>query len=197
MVRNMPASLELFDYAWSSLATSWASWVKKLEALNCRYFLYVAYPLQYRWTLVILRIFRTRAEEERRRRQIETLQSKLIHLQTQFADDNENSQRDMLFQKSAASLWEDDDDDVDDDVQLNRSGNSGTTSNGVSSGSGQQTNHDINDLRRQQNRLLEEQDDGLDALAKIISRQKHLALRIGDEVEEQNGNCNCDYDSFM
>lgn len=35
--------------------------------------------------------------------------------------------------------------------------------------------------------MLEEQDEGLDTLAKTISRQKHLALRIGDEVDEQNG----------
>lgn len=44
----------------------------------------------------------------------------------------------------------------------------------------------MQDLKRSQAQILEDQDRGLDALAKVISRQKDIALRIGDEVETQN-----------
>lgn len=37
-----------------------------------------------------------------------------------------------------------------------------------------------------------EQDRGLEALSKVIGRQKQIALDIGNEVEEQNGNHNYD-----
>lgn len=127
----------------------------------------------------------TRDEEERRRRQIETLQSKLIHLRTQFQDDNETTNRAILFQKNGPSLWDGGDDD-EDDVPFNAAlsnANRGSTAQPPVA-----DNHlSIQDLRRQQTRLLDDQDEGLDALAKIISRQKNLALRIGDEVGEQNG----------
>lgn len=45
----------------------------------------------------------------------------------------------------------------------------------------------VDDLRKQQNQIIEDQNEGLEALSKVISRQKHLALRIGDEFEGQNG----------
>lgn len=47
----------------------------------------------------------------------------------------------------------------------------------------------VDDLRKQQNRILDDQNEGLEALSKVISRQKNLALRIGDEFDEQNGLC--------
>lgn len=48
----------------------------------------------------------------------------------------------------------------------------------------------VEDSRKQRVRIIEEQNEGLDTLSKAISRQKHLALRIGDEVGEQTGmNC--------
>lgn len=35
--------------------------------------------------------------------------------------------------------------------------------------------------------LLAEQDQGLDALSSVLSRQKQMAVDIGDEVDSQNG----------
>ncbi|XP_059609243.1 syntaxin-8 [Phlebotomus argentipes] len=105
----------------------------------------------------------TTEEAERRQRQLETLQSKQIHLQSQFTSAGDNS-RSALLQPGTSRLW----DDEEDDPMLDTS----TYSTG--------------DLRRQQTQMLEDQDQGLEALSKVISRQKDLALRIGDEVEAQN-----------
>lgn len=77
--------------------------------------------------------------------------------------------------KPGESLW--DDDDVEDDVLIPSTRPVGGFSNDQS----------VADMRQQQLRILNDQDEGLDNLSKIISRQKQLAIRIGDEVEEQNG----------
>lgn len=37
--------------------------------------------------------------------------------------------------------------------------------------------------------LFVEQDKGLDSLSKVISRQKQMAIDIGNEVDGQNGEC--------
>lgn len=42
------------------------------------------------------------------------------------------------------------------------------------------------EIKQQQQRIIEEQDAGLDALAVVISRQKHMGQEIGNELEEQN-----------
>lgn len=122
---------------------------------------------------------RTIAEEERRRRQIETLQSKLIQLQTQFANVNgaTSISRTQLFHKQGGSLWDDGDDDADDSLIQN-------PQQSFNSSGRAQT---VAELRQQQSQLLDDQDAGLDNLSKILSRQKQLAIRIGDEVETQNG----------
>lgn len=112
---------------------------------------------------------RTYQETERRQRQIEVLQSKLIHLQTQFTNAPSEANREQLFRQSAyagGSIWEDDDGDDLPIVTQNAS---------------------VHDLRKQQTRILEDQNEGLEALSKVISRQKDIALRIGDEVDVQNG----------
>lgn len=116
---------------------------------------------------------RTADEEERRQRQIESLQSKLVQLQTQFSNAAAagGSSRSQLFQQSGARLWEEDDDD--DEPLVGRAGPN--------------DQYSVQDLRKQQQRMLDNQNDGLDALSKIISRQKDLALQIGDEVDVQNG----------
>lgn len=107
----------------------------------------------------------------------------------QFQDDNETTNRAILFQKSAPSLWDgDDDDDVPFNAALPNAIRVSTAQRPVAD-----SNLSIQDLRRQQTRLLDDQDEGLDALAKIISRQKNLALRIGDEVGEQNGMINIQF----
>jgi len=114
----------------------------------------------------------TLQEAERRQRQIEVLQSKLIHLQTQFTNAPSQESREQLFRSSpyvasGSKLWDDYDDD---DAPIQPVGN----------------HTSVHDLRRQQTRILEDQNEGLEQLSKVISRQKHLALRIGDEVEVQN-----------
>lgn len=101
------------------------------------------------------------------------LQSKLVHLQTQFTNAPSQESREQLFRSSpyvasGSKLW---DDDGDDDVPIQAIGN----------------NASVHDLRRQQTKILEDQNEGLEQLSKVIARQKNLALRIGDEVEVQNG----------
>lgn len=127
-------------------------------------------------------IFSTRQEEERRQRQIETLQSQYVHLQSQFLNaGNDNTDRNQLLGNEKPSYWQGrfDEDDDDDDEPLGGYRNPAT-----SSSSREPT---VDDLRKQQSRILDDQNEGLDALSKVISRQKDLALRIGDEFDEQNG----------
>ncbi|KAG4078693.1 hypothetical protein HA402_015283 [Bradysia odoriphaga] len=111
----------------------------------------------------------TVGESKRRKFQLETLQSKLIGLETQFRNVDGPSSRSQLLQGSS-SLWDDDDDD---DVPIVNS-NPSTNPQSVQS------------LRQQQIRILDDQNQGLESLSKIISRQKDLALKIGDEVDLQN-----------
>lgn len=124
-------------------------------------------------------IIRTEQEAERRQRQIETLQSNLIHLQTQFtnAADKDMQRAELLGNGNRPSLWEEDDED---EVMAD------ARPSGSTAGSNK---YSVQDYRKQQTKILDDQNEGLEALAKVISRQKHLALRIGDEVDEQNGMC--------
>lgn len=110
----------------------------------------------------------TVGESKRRKFQLETLQSKLVGLETQFRNVDGPSSRSQLLQGSS-SLWEDD----DSDVPMIRSNPS----------AGPQT---VQSLRQEQIRILDDQNQGLESLSKIISRQKDLALKIGDEVDLQN-----------
>lgn len=124
-------------------------------------------------------IFRTTLEAERRQRQVENLQSEYVHLQSQFVgvSNGENSERNDLLNNGKSVYWQGDDDDDDDDI-LNTD---------IRSKPSASNEYSIDDLRKQQNRILDDQNEGLEALSKVISRQKHLALRIGDEFDEQNG----------
>lgn len=45
----------------------------------------------------------------------------------------------------------------------------------------------FDEIRQQQQKIIQEQDAGLDALSSIISRQKQMGQEIGNELEEQNG----------
>ncbi len=107
-------------------------------------------------------------ESKRRKFQLETLQSKLIGLENQFRTVDGPSSRSQLLAGSS-SLWDDEDDDVPiiHDPPTNP--------------------QSVQDLRQQQIRILDDQNQGLDSLSKIISRQKDIALKIGDEVDLQNG----------
>lgn len=117
----------------------------------------------------------TKQEAERRQRQVETLQSQYVHLQSQFMQvSTDNNDRQELLGNGKSSYWQGDDDDDDEPLAGFR----------PSSSIREPT---VEDLRKQQTRILEDQNEGLDALSKVISRQKHLAIRIGDEMDDQNG----------
>ncbi|KAL6064938.1 hypothetical protein STEG23_026962 [Scotinomys teguina] len=45
----------------------------------------------------------------------------------------------------------------------------------------------FDEIRQQQQKIIQEQDAGLDALSSIISRQKQMGQEIGNELDEQNG----------
>jgi syntaxin 8 len=111
----------------------------------------------------------TRDETERRQRQIEALQSKQIQLERQFAivDDEESATRTKLFSAGSTKLWDDDSDDAA-IIQPDASSSS------------------VSQMRAEQTRLLEDQDQGLEALSKVISRQKSIAHQINQEVDLHN-----------
>ncbi|XP_075759600.1 syntaxin-8 isoform X2 [Pelodiscus sinensis] len=44
----------------------------------------------------------------------------------------------------------------------------------------------FDELKQHQQRIIQEQDAGLDALASVLSRQKQMGQEIGNELEEQN-----------
>lgn len=108
----------------------------------------------------------TSAEAERRQRQVEALQSKLVQLQRQFSSVEASAERASLFAAGSSRLFDDD----DDDPALIKP----------------ESSYTVTDLRAQQTRILEDQNEGLDALSKVISRQKELATRIGGEVDRHN-----------
>uniref|UniRef100_A0A182RGU4 t-SNARE coiled-coil homology domain-containing protein n=1 Tax=Anopheles funestus TaxID=62324 RepID=A0A182RGU4_ANOFN len=114
----------------------------------------------------------TSGEAERRQRRIEALQSKLIQLQRQFTYVEPAAARSALFETGSNSrgrvAFADDDDD--DEPALIPS----------------QSNYTVADLRSQQTRILEDQNEGLEALSQVIARQKELATRIGGEVDRHN-----------
>lgn len=108
----------------------------------------------------------TSAEAERRQRQVESLQSKQVQLQKQFSTVQASSERASLFASGNNRLFDDD----DDDPALIKP----------------ESSYTVADLRSQQTRILEDQNEGLDALSKVISRQKVLASQIGTEVDRHN-----------
>lgn len=108
----------------------------------------------------------TSAEAERRQRQVEALQSKHVQLQKQFSAVEASAERASLFASGSNRLFDDD----DDDAALIRP----------------ESSYTVTDLRAQQTRILEDQNEGLEALSKVISRQKVLASQIGTEVDLHN-----------
>ena len=52
---------------------------------------------------------------------------------------------------------------------------------------GDTVNYDNNQLLVQQDRILQEQDRGIETLSHIIQNQKRIATTIGNEVDRQNG----------
>ncbi|XP_039284208.1 syntaxin-8-like isoform X2 [Nilaparvata lugens] len=130
----------------------------------------------------------TKEEAERRLRQVELLQSRNIQLLQRFNDRTSQSEaRDSLLSRGTAGAagparssvfadlgttsWGDDDDDdpLPSEPLL-------PITSTVS----------INSLRANQQRMLEDQDKGLEVLSQTISRQKNIAITIGNEVDLHN-----------
>ncbi|XP_063697390.1 syntaxin-8-like [Culicoides brevitarsis] len=116
----------------------------------------------------------TPAEEERRIRSIEKLESKIIQFNQAFGGVSsvalETVERKELLGRNKY-LQEDDEDD-DDPIADDREG--------------LLSKKTLQKMKEQNARVLREQDEGLESLSKIISRQKDIATRIYDEVENQS-----------
>lgn len=121
----------------------------------------------------------TRDEQERRRRQIELLESKNIQLGNDFGKmrSQEIQERAELLEPRRP-MWQNNVDDHGDDDEPLVGGSDREALLSKSS---------IQIMREQNERVLQEQDEGLETLSKIISRQKDIATRIYDEVENQSG----------
>ncbi|XP_046742315.1 syntaxin-8 [Diprion similis] len=115
----------------------------------------------------------TREEAERRCRQIEQLQSKDVQLQQLYNGRSSSlaSDRARLMQPNSSAFAD-----------------MGTTSWGLEEDDDQPIDIEVtvDDLKVQKLRLLQEQDEGLEALSKVISRQKDIANTINNEVDHQN-----------
>ncbi|XP_015516231.1 syntaxin-8 [Neodiprion pinetum] len=115
----------------------------------------------------------TREEAERRWRQIEQLQSKDVQLQQLYNARSSSlaSDRARLMQPNSSAFAD-----------------MGTTSWGLEEDDDQPIDIQVSveDLKVQKLRLLQEQDEGLEALSKVISRQKDIANTINNEVDHQN-----------
>ncbi|XP_030746533.1 syntaxin-8 [Sitophilus oryzae] len=105
----------------------------------------------------------TPAESERRSRQIEVLQTKSVHMKKIFDD-----QVSMKAMQERRNLLSD------------------TDSEWASASAGTSENLSVDELKARQQRMLGEQDTGLENLSKIISRQKDIAAAISNEVDFHN-----------
>lgn len=105
----------------------------------------------------------TDQESERRLRQLEVLASKKVQLDQRFQNTPASSSRQQLFDASGrqGQLFDDDDEPMLENV-------------------------DVEALRNDQTQILKEQDQGLENLSQVIARQKNMAIRIGNEIEDQN-----------
>ncbi|XP_057672462.1 syntaxin-8 [Diorhabda carinulata] len=102
----------------------------------------------------------TPAEYERRTRQIELLHSKGIQMQKLFDEQVVNT-----FEADRRALI-----------------GSGTANLDI----GPSTSYSVTDIRETQKRIVGEQNEGLENLSKIISRQKNIATTISKEVDYHN-----------
>lgn len=117
----------------------------------------------------------TRDEQERRHRQIEQLESKNVQLNNEFGKvwnaSQEVLERSELLEKNR---WQNNDESEDEPIA------------GGSDREALLSRTSIKKMREQNEKVLREQDEGLESLSKIISRQKDIATRIYDEVENQS-----------
>ncbi|XP_065221475.1 syntaxin-8 [Planococcus citri] len=119
-------------------------------------------------------------EAERRERLTENLRTKSIHMQRRFND------RDTMSKTNRSELL--DDRYGFSNNKLSKVENSGWSSVGDDDAilPENPTMADMAQLRLQQRSMMEEQDAGLEELSKTISRQKNIAIKIGDEVNVHN-----------
>jgi syntaxin 8 len=103
----------------------------------------------------------TSDELERRTRQLEQIASKKVQIDTRFRGATASSSRNQLFQTAARNEIPDDDPILNSEVP-------------------------VEVFRQEQQQIIRHQDDSLESLSKVISRQKNIALRIGNEVDQQN-----------
>ncbi|XP_070497728.1 syntaxin-8 [Chironomus tepperi] len=103
----------------------------------------------------------TSDELERRTRQLEQIASKKVQIDSRFRNTSASSSRSQLFQTAARNDIPDDDPILDPEVP-------------------------VEVFRQEQQQIIRHQDDSLESLSKVISRQKNIAIRIGNEVDTQN-----------
>ncbi|XP_063241756.1 syntaxin-8 [Bacillus rossius redtenbacheri] len=113
----------------------------------------------------------TSQEAERRMRQVEQLESQQIQIQRLFIDREPGSslmQRPgRVFADVGSTGWGLDHVDEDERTQSEQ-------------------HMSVDQLQQQQRRLLQDQEQGLEVLSSVISRQKEIAQTIGNEVDLQN-----------
>ncbi|GJQ77023.1 putative syntaxin 8 [Trypoxylus dichotomus] len=103
-------------------------------------------------------------EKERRNRQVELLMSKYIRMNKLFEENSRNYNRDRT-QLMGTSVWGSQDDELLDSSLPQES---------------------VSDIRKDQQRMLENQERGLENLSNIIARQKNIAHSIHSEVDLHN-----------
>ena len=103
----------------------------------------------------------TSDELERRTRQLEQIASKKVQIDSRFRNASASSSRNQLLQTATRNDIPDDDPILDPEVP-------------------------VEVFRQEQQQIIRQQDDSLESLSKVISRQKNIALRIGNEVDTQN-----------
>ncbi|XP_049860408.1 syntaxin-8 isoform X2 [Schistocerca gregaria] len=118
----------------------------------------------------------TRQEAERRSRLVEQLQSREVQMQQLFVD------RDTFGERNRSRLLQQN--PAQSSVASGRT--VGWADEDIYPQGSQNENLSVDELRQQQQRMVQAQDQGLDELSKIISRQKQIAVAITDEVEFQN-----------
>ncbi|XP_025090109.1 syntaxin-8-like isoform X2 [Pomacea canaliculata] len=106
----------------------------------------------------------TQREVERRQQMLDSLLTKEKHIDQAFKNDSGDSRRALLNPQSE---------------------DFGSTSDPWGQGDPLE-NVSNTELQSQQQQILDEQDRGLDALSRVIGRQKQMAIDIGNEVDSQN-----------
>ncbi|KAK6645581.1 hypothetical protein RUM43_001858 [Polyplax serrata] len=123
----------------------------------------------------------TPEERERRQRQVELLLTREAQLQDQFNQRKKNENYNSKYSESRDQLM----------GKANKKSvfaDQGTSSWGDIAGTegGDFNSRSIDEMKEEQQRLLKEQDEGLESLLKIVTTQSKIARSINDEVEHHN-----------